>query len=159
MRRLPLTLLSILFLSIGAASPAPGEPAAAGCSTSSVKSTVRAFASAYDRGRASIAERYFAPEPTFEWFSTGPPGSRLGAPARDRATLRAYLAARARLHEKLSITVLDAGYDSRRRDFDFGGKLIRTSDDHAAATAGRPQDFKGSAVCRGGRPVLFVWSM
>jgi hypothetical protein len=59
----------------------------------------------------------------------------------------------------LSITVLDAGYDSRRRDFDFGGKLIRTSDDHAAATAGRPQDFKGSAVCRGGRPVLFVWSM
>jgi hypothetical protein len=149
---------ALVLLSTASAGPAASQLGLAQCSPASVEGTVRAFVTAFNSGRITVAEGYFAEEPMFEWFSVNPPGTRLGSRARDRATLRAYLASRARVHEKLRVTQLSAGYNARQKNFDFGGKLIRTSDEKRTASS-RPDDFKGAAVCRGGGSVLFVWSM
>jgi hypothetical protein len=155
--------VSVTLLPAVASSSAAGDNAVVACSAASVTTTIRAFVAAYDRGRVAAADRYFALEPRFEWFSggpsgVGPPESRLGARAHDRRTLRAYFASRARQHDKLIVMQLNAGYDARQKIYHFGGKLIRSSDDRPNRSR-RQQDFKGAAVCRNTGPVLFVWSM
>jgi len=101
-------------------------------------------------------DRLWAPEPRFHWFSTGPPGARLGSRAYDRMTLAAYFRARVRVHERIRLTELGAGYDSRRNLVHFRGKLVRRADDLRP----RPSHvFKGAADCESGRPWLIVWSM
>jgi hypothetical protein len=98
----------------------------------------------------------WAPEPYFQWYSTIGPGSRLGSKAYDRTTLAAYFRARARMHERIVLTQLRAGYDAKRNLVNFGGKLVRSADDlHASG----PRDFKGAAACRATGPTLIVWSM
>lgn len=129
-----------------------------GCSAAGVRAAVRSFAAAYSAGRAVSAAKLFAPQPDFRWFSAGPPGSRLGAKSYDRSTLVAYLAGRARRHERLRIVQLAGGlYDERNAAFNFAGKLIRTAADKSATA--RPQDFKGAAICLAGQPRFIVWSM
>jgi hypothetical protein len=125
------------------------------CSVDATTSLVRSFARAYSRGRVAAADQLFAPEPRFQWFSTGPPGSRLGARAYDRSTLAAYFRACARVHERIRLVTLAAGYDAARDLVHFHGKLVRRADDLRQT----PHEFKGAADCAGGRPFLIVWSM
>jgi hypothetical protein len=117
---------------------------------------VRTFVRTYSGGRVSVIVRLWAPEPRFRWFSTGPPGARLGRRAYDRSTLAGYFRTRVRKHERLRLAYLRAGYDPRRKVVDFSGKLVRSADDLRPRP---PQDFKGAADCVSGRPSLIVWSM
>ena len=128
-----------------------------GCTADATKTLVSSFARSYSAGRVAAIDRMFAPEPRFQWFSSGPPGARAGAPAHERSTLRRYFRARVRAHERIRITELGAGYDPRRRIVNFGGKLVRSADDTRPRRP--PQDFKGAADCVSGRPTLIVWSM
>jgi len=126
-----------------------------GCTTSATEALVRTFVYRYDDGRVNAAGRLWAPEPYFQWFSTGPPGARLGASAHDRSTLLSYFSSRVRAHEHLRITALHSGFDPHRNIVNFAGKLVRG----ATGLAGHPHDFKGAASCASGKPILIVWSM
>ena len=110
----------------------------------------------YNAGRVAMIGRLWAPAPRFQWFSTGPPGARLGQRAYNRATLLGYFRSRVRCHERLRLTQLGAGYDSTRGIVNFGGKLVRSGDDIRTRPS---QDFKGAADCLSSRPLLIVWSM
>jgi len=61
-----------------------------------------------------------------------------------------------RVHERIRLTELRAGFDPRRRIVNFAGKLVRSADDLLARP---PHDFKRAADCVSGRPSLIVWSM
>jgi hypothetical protein len=126
------------------------------CNADTTKALVRKFVRNYNEGRVAAIDRLWAREPGFQWFSTGPPGARLGPPAYNRATLAAYFRARVRVHERIRLTELHAGYDPERNIVHFSGKLVRSADDLRPRS---PHDFKGAANCESGRPVLIVWSM
>jgi hypothetical protein len=147
-------LVAAVSLALGASDGHAGPNA--GCTGDTTKSLVRAFVRNYTGGRMSVIVRLWAPEPRFRWFSSGPPGARLGPRAYDRATLAAYFRMRVRKHERLRLTYLRARYSPRRTVVDFSGKLVRSADDLRARP---PQDFKGAADCVSGRPSLIVWSM
>jgi len=150
-----LALLALIVCIAAAAGTAqPGH--AAGCTADATKALVRSFVAAYSTGRVTAIDRLWAPEPYFQWYSTIGPGSRLGSKAYDRKTLVAYFRTRVRLHEKLALTRLVAGYDAKRNLVNFFGKLVRSADDLPVTG---PRDFKGAASCRPSGPALIVWSM
>lgn len=132
-----------------------GTDTHARCDSPTAERLVRAFARALSRGDARGAERLWAPEPGFQWYSTSAPGERLRAAAKDRASLLGYLRARAARHERIGIRRLTASYEARRDVANFHGNLRRRADDLAPTSYG----FKGAASCVGGRPRLIVWSM
>jgi hypothetical protein len=115
---------------------------------------VRRFTHAVTDGNADRANKTFASEPAFEWYSTTAPGARLNAVARDRTTLLGYFRDRIARHERLRLTRLTARYERRRNITNFHGTLARSADDLATAT----HRFKGAATCRG-RTRMIVWSM
>jgi len=129
---------------------------ASGCTAAATTHLVRAFVASFNRGRVEAALRAWAPAPRFQWYSTTRPGERLGSRSKDRSTLGSYFRSRARMHEKIRLTRLGAGYDPRRDLVDFGGKLIRRADD--ASSTPKQRDFKGAADCTSGHPSLIVWS-
>jgi hypothetical protein len=116
-----------------------------GCGAQTTTQLVHRFVANANARHVAAAERAFAPEPAFQWFSAR---GRTGPEAYDRSTLRAYLG---RLDARLAITRFGAGYDPRRDLVDFGG-MIRIG-----AAAAKP--FKGAASCATGAPLLIVWSM
>jgi hypothetical protein len=127
-----------------------------GCTAAGTKALVQKFVRNYNGGQVAVINRLWASEPYFQWFSTRAPGARLGPRAYDRSTLTAYFRARVRVHERLRLTKLGAGYDRHRKIVNFAGKLVRSADD---LRSGPPQDFKGAAGCESGGPILIVWSM
>lgn len=137
------------------ASPCNALPSEGRCTAKATKALVHRFVADYNGGRIAAADRLWAPEPRFQWFSSRGPERRLGSSAYDRATLSSYIRARMRFHERIRLTELDAGYDPRRNIVNFSGKLVRSADDL------RPRlfDFKGAADCPSGQPSLIVWSM
>jgi hypothetical protein len=147
----------VVVLAVVAATATRASPARAdACTAAAAKALVRSFVADYGRGRVAAIDAMWAAEPYFQWYSTRAPGGRLGARAYDRATLAAYFRARVRVHERIVLTALFAGYDPKRNLVNFGGKLVRRADDiHSAAT----HPFKGAADCRSGGPSLIVWSM
>jgi hypothetical protein len=72
------------------------------------------------------------------------------------ATLAAYFRTRVRVHERIVLTELRAGYDPTRNLVNFSGKLVRSVGDLPAVG---PKVFKGAAACRTTGPTLIVWSM
>jgi len=131
---------------------ASGSP----CTADATRVLVHSFVRGYGAGRVAAINRMWAPEPRFQWFSTGRPGARLGAPAYVRSTLPRYFRSRVRVHERLRLTELRARYDPRRRIVNFFGKLVRSAADIRPRP---PSDFKGAADCVSGRPTLIVSSM
>jgi hypothetical protein len=155
-----LVVAAVLAAAVVSAPRAAGgaPPSASGtCTADTTKALVHAFVRGYARGEVKVINRMWAPAPRFRWFSTGRPGARAGEDARNRATLATYFRARVRAGERLRLTVLGAGYDPARRIVNFGGKLVRSAKDIRRPRG--PQDFKGAADCRSGRPLLIVWSM
>ena len=151
---------AVLLAGSASVAPAIGSrslPASeAGCTADVTKALIRKFARNYSLGRVSVIDRLWAPEPRFYWFSSGPPGARLGPPAYVRATLASYFRSRVRRHERIRLTEVRARYDPRRKIVNFSGKLVRSADDLPPRP---PTDFKGAADCVSGRPALIVWSM
>jgi hypothetical protein len=128
-----------------------------GCTADSTRALVQSFARNYSAGHVAVINRMWAPAPRFQWFSTGKPGERLGRTAHVRSTLARYFRSRVKVHERLRLTELGAGYDPQRMIVNFGGKLVRSADDIRPRRP--PHDFKGAADCVSGRPKLIVWSM
>jgi hypothetical protein len=126
------------------------------CGAATTKTLIHEFIRDYAAGRVAIIDPLWAPAPRFQWFSTAPPGARLGKKAYHRATLAGYFRSRVRVHERIRITQLGAGYDAKRDIVNFGGKLVRSADDIRSRA---PHDFKGAADCVSGRPLFIVWSM
>jgi hypothetical protein len=134
-----------------------GARTSGGCTADATRTLVQSFVRDYSGGRVAVINRMWAPAPRFQWFSTGKPGERAGAPSRVRSTLARYFRSRVRVHERLRLTKLGAGYDPARDIVHFGGKVVRSADDIRPRRP--PHDFKGAADCVAGRPMLIVWSM
>jgi hypothetical protein len=130
---------------------------ASSCSADATRVLVHSFVRNYSAGRVAAINRMWAPVPRFQWFSTRRPGARLGRAAYVRSTLARYFRLRVRVHERLRLTELGAGYDPARDIVNFGGKLVRSADDIRQRQP--PQNFKGGADHVSGRPTLIVWSM
>jgi hypothetical protein len=141
-------------LAFGTGSAAAG-PRASNCTAEATKALIRSFVGDYNTGRLARIDQLWAPAGRFQWFSSGPPGARLGQRAHDRTTLISYFRARVREHERILITKLGAGYDPKRNIVNFGGKVMRRAD----GMKPRLLDFKGAADCVSGGPSLIVWSM
>jgi hypothetical protein len=154
----PIVAAALLSFSASVAQAvAPRVPiGTASCNADTTKALVRRFVRDYSEGRVVAIDRLWAREPRFQWFSTGPPGARLGPRAYNRATLAGYFRARVRARERIRLTELRAGYDAARNIVHFSGKLVRSADDLRPRP---PHDFKGAAACESGSPVLIVWSM
>jgi len=127
------------------------------CTGDTTRMLVHSFVRNYSGGRVAAIDRMWAPEPRFQWFSSGKPGARLGPPAYVRSTLARYFRSRVRVHERLRLTELRVRYDPQRKIVNFSGKVVRSADDIRPRRP--PQDFKGAADCLSGRPTLIVWSM
>jgi hypothetical protein len=134
-----------------------GARASGGCTADATRALVQSFVRNYSAGRVAVINRMWALEPRFQWFSSGKPGARLGRPAHVRSTLARYFRSRIRVHERLRLTELGAGYDPARDIVNFAGKLVRSADDIRPRRP--PHDFKGAADCVSDRPMLIVWSM
>jgi hypothetical protein len=151
--------LGLLALVVGVASAGAAGAASAPssrCTAGTTRALVRSFVAGYNAGHVAAIDRMWAREPFFQWYSTIAPGTRLGSKAYDRTTLAAYFRTRVRVHERITLTELRAGYDQQRNLVDFGGKLVRRADDSGPAG---PKDFKGAAACLATGPSLIVWSM
>ena len=148
--------LLALVAGVAAASGTAASAAPSPCTAGATEALVRSFVAGYKAGHVAAIDRMWAPEPYFQWYSTIGPGSRLGSKAYDRTTLAAYFRTRTRVHEKIVVTQLHAGYDPKRNLVNFSGKLVRSADDLPATG---PKDFKGAAACRSTGPTLIVWSM
>jgi ketosteroid isomerase-like protein len=117
------------------------------CTPADGKAVVRDFAAAWNRGDVAAANALWATKPEFKWFSSA---ERTGARAYARSTVATYIRSRVRLHEKLRIVSLRAGYDAARNLVHFSGTLAR----------GAPaKPFKGAVTCSTPTPQLVVWSM
>jgi hypothetical protein len=127
-----------------------------GCTADAAEALVRHFVGSFNRGHVAAANRLWALEPYFQWYSTSGAGRRLGTRAYDRSTLASYFAGRARAHEKIRLTELVAGVDPKRNIVNFSGKLVRIADDVRPTD---PHPFKGAATCRPSGRSLIVWSM
>ena len=141
-------------LALGTRSAQAG-PQAPRCTAEATKALIRSFVADYNTGRLATIDRLWAPAGRFQWFSSSPPGARLGPRAYDRTTLISYFRGRVREHERILITKLGAGYDPKRNIVNFGGKVMRRAD----GMKPRVLDFKGAADCVSGHPSLIVWSM
>jgi len=111
-----------LVLLVGSAGAARGNAetiAKTACTAHTTKTLVHAFVHNYSAGRVAVINRMWAPEPRFQWFSTGKPGARLGARAYVRSTLVRYFRSRVRVHEHLRLTALRAAFDPARGIVDF----------------------------------------
>lgn len=148
--------VAALVLGLSASSSRAAPLREFGCGAATTKALIHEFIRDYAAGRVAVIDRFWAPAPRFQWFSTGPPGARLGEKAYNRATLTGYFRSRVRVQERIRITQLGAGYDPKRDIANFGGKLVRSADDIRSRA---PHDFKGAADCVSGRPVFIVWSM
>jgi hypothetical protein len=162
-RRIAVCAAALAAASVPLAADA-ARPPVRDCAPTEARSVVLSFVRAFNAGEIRRLDRIFAADdgdgdaatPSFQWYSTGPPGARLGRAAYDRTTLARYFRARVRVHEQIRLTRLGAGYDPRRRVVDFSGKLVRSADDLRPRP---PQEFKGAADCVAGHPTLIVWSM
>jgi hypothetical protein len=153
-------MLFVVAVLAGAVLTAPAgavDSRASGCTGDATRVLVHSFARSYSAGRVAVINRMWAPEPRFQWFSSGAPGARFGPPAYVRSTLARYFRSRVRVHERIRVTELRARLDPRRKIVNFFGKLVRRADDIRPPRP--PKDFKGAADCVSGRPMLIVWSM
>lgn len=125
------------------------------CTAAATEALVRRFVADLNGGRVLPAARAWAPAPRFRWYSTSPPGARLGVRAYERASLPAYFRRRVRADERLRLTSLQAGCDCDGHIVHPSGRLVRSAADLRPTV----HDFKGTADCESRSPSLIVWSM
>jgi hypothetical protein len=123
------------------------------CDRETVRSALLSFLTAYNQGELSRLDSMFAPEPAFQWYSVNPPGKRLRASARRRATLIDYFRVRHEKRERLGLVSFQ--FNGNWGDHgNFGMVLKRSVVDFAGGEWFR-LDAKGVAECGDG-PVSFI---
>jgi hypothetical protein len=133
------------------------------CTPDEVHTLVLQFIAAFNAGKVARLDKLFAKDdhdgnaatPSFQWYSTGPPGARAGHVAENRSTLTRYFAARHRRGERLRLVWMSGGGPANGY-FHFGFHIHR-----AARDMRRPGTFegKGASICSGDRAQLAVWSV
>jgi hypothetical protein len=124
------------------------------CTTSDVRVVVERFIDAFNRGDLTQLDQLVSDQ-LFSWYSTGAPGQRFNAEAKNRGTLMAYFAARHQQHERLTLNSLDVGFTNDRAG-GFTFRLTRSADDGLPPTR---YGGKGEVQCAI-RPIsVGVWSM
>ena len=128
---------------------AQAGPQAPNCTAEAARALVRRFVGDYNTGRLAKIDRLWAPAGRFQWYSSSPPGARLGPRAYDRTTLINYFRGRMHEHERNLITKLGAGYDPNRDIVNFGGKVMRRADGMEPRLLDLEQPAAASRGCRG----------
>lgn len=106
---------------------------------------VVAFLTDYNAGRTGLADRFFAPEPAFEWYSERT--LRQGSAAFERSTLESYLQQRRADGDMLTLVTLEMNF-VRDGVGNFGSVFKRGSVEIQS---------KGAIDCRSGK--FIVWSL
>lgn len=73
------------------------------CGAAETRAAVAAFARAFNRGDYETLDSLFAMPPTFRWFSSNPPGERIGPAAKRRPTLIRYFRGRRSVGDRLGL--------------------------------------------------------
>jgi hypothetical protein len=127
------------------------------CTATEVRALVTSFIRAFNRGETEQLDSLFAGEPDFQWYSTGPPGTRLRTAAMDRSSLIRYFGGRHARAEHLTLrTFRFNGNTSAPKPYgNFVFTLTRKARDL------RPTRFhgKGAAHCYAWDDAIIVWSM
>jgi hypothetical protein len=88
------------------------------------------YVAAFNAGRVTDLDEYFAPVPRFMVYGVLPPAGRWGDRARDRAGLLDYLRRRQARHERIELTWIEVTGDPVTDDIgNFALRGRRTADD------------------------------
>jgi hypothetical protein len=130
------------------------------CSAGVTRTTVTRLIAAINEGDIDLADQLVAKGDAFIWFSVG--RERIGEAAKDRRTLRDYLAARHAQGERLRLLGFRYQGVSRapvhgetRRHANFSMVLVRTARDYPSA----PVLGKGATDCDLRPSQVAVWSL
>jgi hypothetical protein len=153
MRAAALALLALALVPAAALSATP-LPDAEDCAAGEARAVVLRFVAAFNARNIPALDRVFAPAESFNWYSTGAPGRRLGAAAHDRSTLIAYFSARHRQGEKLRLVRFRGGGNANGyAHFQFllerRARLLRPT----------VYEGKGAVICAASGDTISVWSV
>jgi hypothetical protein len=152
--RLAMSFLLALALVPAALSAGELPPDVQACAPGDTRGVVERFVRAFNAGSIPTLDRVFAPANSFNWYSTGRPGVRVGPAAYDRSTLMPYFRARLRQSERLRLVRFKGnGNSNRYGHFEF---LIERRSREL-----RPTVFqgKGAAICAASGDTISVWSV
>jgi hypothetical protein len=113
-------------------------------SESALAGWISEFLNAYNAGKSSLADQFFAPSPDFQWYSEPP--NRLHDAAYDRSTLNAYLAQRHVDGDHLTLERVSLSGDPVGGVGNFGFVVVRGT---------TPLQSKGAIDCATGRFIVF----
>jgi hypothetical protein len=133
------------------------------CSPEEAQQVVAHFTRAFNVGKIARLDNLFAKDdhdgdvatPSFQWYSTGPPGARFGRAAEKRSTLMRYFRKRHRQGERLYLLWMSRGGNDGDGYFSFGFHVRRQ------ARGLRPTAFegKGAVICSNSAAQIAVWSV
>lgn len=128
-----------------------------GCTTKDARAVLTDFVQAFNKGDDQKLDSLFAENPKFNWYSSSPPGRRLGAAAKSRATLIDYFRGRHAREDRLQLVEFQFnGNWSGYGNFDF--KMRRSAADYEAGEWF--QVFgKGACTCNDTNAQLIVISL
>jgi hypothetical protein len=116
-----------------------------------------AFLSAFNAGDYMKLDSLFAFPPAFKWFSSGPPGRRIGAASMRRRSLIAYFRRRHANHDHMSLSALQVS-EGAPHSTGLSFELRRSAADFRR---GRPFWVSGKAalICHGDHAKFIVISI
>jgi hypothetical protein len=123
------------------------------CAPGDARVVAERFVRAFNARNIPALDRVFAPAASFNWYSTGAPGKRLGRAAYDRSTLMAYFRARHRQGERLRLVWISLAGNSNGYGH-FGFRVER----RARALAPTVYEGKGAIICATSGDTISVWS-
>ena len=149
-------LVVMLALAIVPAATSGGElpPDVQDCAPGEAQRVVQRFVRAFNSRDIPALDRGFAPTESFNWYSTGRPGVRLGPAAYDRSTLIPYFRAQQSQGERLRLVRFEGGGNANGYAH-FRFRIERRSREL------RPTVFqgKGAAICAASGDTISVWSV
>jgi hypothetical protein len=152
--RFALAVVLTLALAPAATSAVTLPPDQQDCAPGEAGQVVQRFVRAFNARDLPALDRVFAPAASFNWFSTGRPGPRLGPAAYDRSTLLSYFRARHRAGERLRLVRFRGGGNANGYShFQF---FIER---RARALAPTVYEGKGAAICAVSGDTISVWSV
>jgi hypothetical protein len=148
-------LMVVLALVLAPAATSGGQlpPDHEDCAPGEARLVVERFVRAFNARNLTALKRVFAPQDTFNWFSSGAPGDRSGDQAYVRSTLIAYFKARHRQGERLRLVWLSHGGNSNGYAH-FGFHVER----RARGLPPRVYEGKGAVICAASGDTISVWS-
>jgi hypothetical protein len=149
-------LLVVLALALAPAGIAAGAlpPDAEDCAPGDARRVAERFVRAFNARNIPALDRVFAPAASFNWYSTGGPGVRLGRAAYDRSTLIPYFRARQQHGERLRLVWFNGGGNANGYSH-FQFRLER----RARGLAPTVYQGKGAAICAASGDTISVWSV